>query len=87
MTKEDDKKGLEIEIEFDKNPEHRLHGIINYLTEKCGGNVMEKGVVELSASSINTSLDRVVDLKSSNVFQTKNRPNQWIKYDFGKFNI
>lgn len=87
VTKEDDRKGIKIEIEFDKNPEHRLHGIINYLTEKCGGNVMEKGVVELSASSINTSLDRVVDLKSTNVFQTKNRPNQWIKYDFGKRRI
>jgi hypothetical protein len=60
------------------------------LTEKWGGNVHDKGVVEITGSKIHHSHHgdlnygpRVTaDLASDSYFETDNRPDQWICFDF-----
>jgi hypothetical protein len=62
-----------------------LSGIISYLTAKCGGNVHDRGVVEVTASSVfdihypqNTT-----DLGTEfSYFCSENQPGQWICMDF-----
>ena len=59
-----------------------LDGIIARLTRVCGGNVHEKGVVTVTASS-GRRLRNAVDLGSNSEFCSKDSPNSWICYDFG----
>ena len=62
---------------------HPLDGIIAHLTRKCGGNVHEKGVVTVTASSVGSGRpENVVDLTSDSYFFTKDSPDSWIRYDF-----
>ena len=63
-----------------------LDGIIAHLTRKCGGNVHEKGIVTVTASSClgdGAKPENAVDLKSDLYFCSKDLPNSWICYDFG----
>jgi hypothetical protein len=61
-------------------------GILSFLSGECGGNVHEKGIVEVSASSIYWSdcpLSVVVDFNSSSRgFATNNVANSWIRINF-----
>ena len=41
-------------IEFDGNESHRFEGIIHYLTQKCGGNVSDKGIVNVKQTLTNS---------------------------------
>ena len=84
QTDEHDEKEKKIDIFYDGNSSHRFHGIIHHLTEKCGGNVNEKGVVTVTASSNNYICNKVVDLDSDSIFQTDDTPNQWVRYDFNE---
>ena len=63
-----------------------LNGIIAYLTQKYGGNVHDKGVVEVTGTSARGSdvHKNVVDLGAGSYFysEQENEPNQWICYDF-----
>ena len=69
-----------------------LNGIIAHLTRECGGNVHKKGVVEVTASSLDDSLtapsetnapENVAELGSyEHFYRSKHQPNQWIRYDF-----
>jgi predicted nucleic acid-binding Zn-ribbon protein len=61
-----------------------LEGIIASLTRQCGGNVHEKGVVEVLASSDSDheSPRNIADLKGENEYWSENSPNSWIGYDF-----
>ena len=60
-----------------------LNGIIALLTRQCGGNVHEKGVVELTASSTGVwDLKNVVELGTNSWFICNNESNSWIRYDF-----
>ena len=63
-----------------------LEGIIAHLTRKCSGNVHEKGVVEVTASSCYASANsmpkNVVELGTKSWFASEDKPNSWICYDF-----
>jgi hypothetical protein len=62
-----------------------LNGIIRDLTERCGGNVHDKGVlrVVLSGGSAGGQCRHVVDLENRALYvESVNRPGQWIAYDF-----
>jgi hypothetical protein len=68
-----------------------LDGIISYLTLKYGGNVHEKGIVKLTSKSVyNDNAERLTtaaDLTSGLYFCSKNRPGQWVCWDFGEMRI
>jgi hypothetical protein len=71
--------------EFGLKPDSPLDGIIAYLTSNCGGNVHERGIVNVTASSYRGgSLKEVADLQNrSGVYQTAyHDSNPWICYDF-----
>ena len=58
-------------------------GIIGVLTRQCGGNVQEKGVVEVTASSCWIGEPKnVVELGTNWFFWSKDESNSWICYDF-----
>jgi hypothetical protein len=65
-----------------------LDGIIAFLTDRCGGNVMDKGVVDVVGNPYDerrgNSLRNIVDLKENSRFSSINEPNQSICYDFKK---
>ena len=66
------------------DPATPLLGIIAHLTHKFGGNVHEKEVVEVTASS-SCNGDRaknVAELGTNSFFCSNNEANSWIRYDF-----
>ena len=71
--------------EFTYNGPRELDGIIAFLTRLCGGNVHEKGVVTVKASSFHMGADcqaAAVDLLGDSVFHTADGPGQYCCYDF-----
>jgi hypothetical protein len=64
-------------------------GIIAYLTQKHGGNVHEKGIVTITAKSLEGkyTVNPVADLASPGRLMTKNEPGQWVCWDFGKSRV
>jgi hypothetical protein len=66
-----------------------LSGIISHLIAKCGGNVHDRGVVEITASSVfDTNYSRdAADLGTDPWFWSKNEPGQWICLDFKTLRI
>ena len=73
------------------NQGNPLDGIIAHLTRECGGNVHEKGVVTVTASSrFELEEDEegciepknVADLGLDSCFASKDSPNSWICYEF-----
>ena len=69
---------------FRYNEAKPLNGVIAHLTRECGGNVHEKGVVEVTASNFWFCADAkyAVDLGTDPGFFSTNEPNSWIRYDF-----
>lgn len=62
-----------------------LDGIIAHLTRECGGNVHDKGVVAVTASSVYSNdcePKNAADLGSDSEFFSKNELDAWICYDF-----
>jgi hypothetical protein len=61
-----------------------LEGIIHALTKRCGGNVHEKGSVNISCSSsaTGTPIDLANLTKPCNSWYTGNNANSWIQFDF-----
>jgi hypothetical protein len=59
-------------------------GIIAEWTRVAGGNVHDRGVVEIATSSAeaNHPARDAVDLDQKNYFQSSDSPNQWLRYDF-----
>lgn len=66
-----------------------LKGIINYLTEKCGGNVHKKGVIDVTSSStfITFSPDNLCNYDSTRMYQSLNEENSWVKFDFKESSV
>jgi hypothetical protein len=83
-------KGLEsrfVGVEIPWKGPGSLDGIISHLTAKHGGNVHEKGVVEITSKSVDPhSPERVpqvtADFTSTDSFCSKNTPEQWICWEF-----
>jgi hypothetical protein len=68
-------------------PEISHDGIIAHLTRESGGNVHDKGIVDISAKAIDQNLDQfqakhAANFHDSSYFQSSNSPDQWIQYDF-----
>ena len=62
-----------------------LSGVIEYLTRECGGNVHEKGFVEVTASSVYDGAyapQNAAELGTNSKFISNDKPGQWICYDF-----
>ncbi|OHS97925.1 hypothetical protein TRFO_35762 [Tritrichomonas foetus] len=61
-----------------------LKGIFYNLTAEHGGNLEEKGVIGVTASSISSEqLPKYsLDFESDHYYRSKNEPNSWIYYDF-----
>ena len=59
-------------------------GIINYLTRECGGNVHDKGIVNITSSSEDGLHEpkHVADFRNAYWFVPKKEPCGWICYDF-----
>jgi hypothetical protein len=60
----------------------KIKGLIQCLTERCGGRVLELGVVAVTASSNVDSAKNVVDLGSDSCYVSAARPSSWICIDF-----
>ena len=62
----------------------KLDGVIAYLTRECGGNVHDRGSVDVTANSAyeNCRPNDVADLASCDWYVSNDRPNEWICYDF-----
>lgn len=71
---------------FDGNEKHQFEGIISHLSKECGGNVHDKKVVEITASSIykDEYLAKNVSYFNDNnhLFFSDNKENSWLLYDF-----
>jgi hypothetical protein len=62
-----------------------LDGIIRYLSWRCQGNVHERGLVRITATSVYTDrcpAHQLADLDSDNYFASKDDRDQWFCYDF-----
>jgi hypothetical protein len=62
-----------------------LTGIINHLTKECGGNVHEKGIVNITVSSYlqgSSDCGTVVDYGSKSYWISDNHPLSWICFEF-----
>ena len=88
-AKESLMKGEEIEKlrkigEFVFNGENPLEGIIAHLSQECGGNVDEEGVVAITSSEFYDGDEprTVADLGTDPWFGSLDNPNSWICYDF-----
>lgn len=74
-------------VQLHYNLEHdQFNGIIRKLTQECGGNVHDKGVIAVTASSEDSSslcAKRAVDFDDIQTrFRSKNESNSWLCYDF-----
>ena len=73
-------------IEFFYSESKPLDGMIAHLTRKCGGNVHDKGIVNVTASSVRDSSyspKHAVDLGNQHSYYSSNNESQsWICYDF-----
>lgn len=78
----------EKEFLYDGNQSNQFNGIISHLTKECGGNVHEKGIINITASSENNDTRRnpkhVVEFNDNKnkFFRSKNLENLWLSYDF-----
>ena len=64
-----------------------LDGIIRHLSNACGGNVHDKGVVEITSGPPHSTLEcnaakNVADLTVDSYFYSDNSPNQFVCYNF-----
>jgi hypothetical protein len=69
-------------------------GIFSHLTTECGGNVHEKGVVNITTSGNGKLLGdgrsnplKVVDHGSGGAWFSENAPNSWICFEFKRHSI
>ena len=62
----------------------KLDGIIAHFTRECGGNVHDKGIVNVTASSFDDSHPpkNVLDLVGPLYFSAKDQNGVWICFDF-----
>lgn len=76
-------------IEFDQNKPNSNCGIINFLTNKSGGNVCENKTVIVTSSSLDNEVFDVkyavdVQCKYDSYFCSCDIGDSWLKYDFVK---
>jgi hypothetical protein len=66
------------------SPQYELNGVMAFLRRSHGGNVHDKGVVNVTASSFCFFEPKnVADIGVQSAFQTKsNTSSEWVQYDF-----
>jgi hypothetical protein len=67
-----------------------FEGIFAHLSSKCGGNVHDKGIVDISSSSAYSDGWKgkfVVDFNSSQQFCSGGQPGSWICFDFKNMKV
>ena len=74
-------------IEFAPEEEPPLDGIIDHLTRECKGNVHDRKVVKVTASSLLRNdtayhAKNIVDLGTTSFYMSNDEPDTWICYDF-----
>jgi hypothetical protein len=74
------------------NPNAPFKGIIWYLTTKHGGNVHDRGIIQVTQSSEydrfgSYAAKNCVDLNSSLFSLTSDQPNQWLSFDFKRMRV
>ena len=71
-------------VKFVYDSSKPLDGIIAHLTREFGGNVHDKGIVNVTASSVLGSYEPkdAVDLEGDKEFASEDKENSWICYDF-----
>jgi hypothetical protein len=79
-------------IECGFQVEYSMVGMIAFLGAKAGGNVMEKGVVEITAKSCfsekaRDSVKNLANLTEDSRFCSEDAPGQWVCYDFKNANV
>jgi hypothetical protein len=68
-----------------------LEGIIAHLTKQIGGNVHDRGLVAISASTTSDNgsyhAKNAAGLTTDDCFESTNTPSQWICYAFNGFSV
>ena len=84
QLKENMKKGaLTWRQEFIYDESKKLDGVIAHLTRECGGNVHDRGIVNVTGTSVcEGKPENVADLGTDSLYWSRNRENAWICYDF-----
>lgn len=79
-------KGKNIHFDYNKTSSNSFNGIIYNLTKECGGNVNDKGIVNVTASSENSKsrlAKFAVDLDNiKTYFRSDDQQNAWLMFDF-----
>jgi hypothetical protein len=68
--------------EFRFDPAAPLRGIIAHLTQRCGGNVHDFGVVEVVAVRPLNRAASIADLAQQDDYVSQGAPDEWVGYDF-----
>jgi hypothetical protein len=64
-------------------PDSPFSGLIDHLTSICGGNVHERGVVEITCSSTGrNNCWQVANFDWNDYWHSSNSANSWIQFDF-----
>lgn len=72
-----------IKYEYDGNEQNAFKGIIYNFSKECNGNVNDKGIVSVTASSEDRKAKHSVDLNDINTyFRSKCDINSWLMFDF-----
>jgi hypothetical protein len=77
-----DKRGSRFEL-FVYKPGEEFNGILSHLTKSCGGNVHEKGVVNITSSGDERNMcSQVADHGWNDYWYSHDAPASWICFDF-----
>jgi hypothetical protein len=85
IRQSDSSQSCDKSLHFVPQSDSPLCGIISYLTSQHGGNISDRGIVNVSGSTTFDSrypAKNAVDLLSTSYFHSQNEPNQWLCYDF-----
>lgn len=88
--------------EFIYEPNRPFNGLIAYLTQACGGNVHDNGIIEITSkhslhidpdysrlrsSKLPVPPKEVANFSTNAEFRTRNVPGAWICYDFKRMHV
>jgi hypothetical protein len=57
-------------------------GVISYLTARCGGNVHQQGLVDITSSNNSSSCYQVADFGWTSWWASNGAANSWLQFDF-----
>jgi hypothetical protein len=79
-------------VDFPLREAKSLDGIISHLTHKLGGNVHNKGLVDITSKSVQKdkakyAVQNVAHLTSESEFRSRSESGQWICWDFHEMRV